>query len=115
MGGGGLRICGDPTCDDLLLCYSRDGEPFQRRVPILRPLESHNVWHAKTKSEEYWAILIAYNITFLYRIFAILSLTWGSNQKCPLESDRSINGATQVAIGDVGGLNSFNGVWAEPQ
>ena len=36
---------------------------------------------------------------------------WGSNQKCPLESDRGINGATQSAIEDLRGLSSLNGVW----
>ena len=36
---------------------------------------------------------------------------WGSNQKCPLESDRGVKGATQSAIGDLGGLRFLSGVW----
>ena len=36
---------------------------------------------------------------------------WGSNQKCPLELDRAVTGATQSAIGDLGVLSSFIGVW----
>ena len=32
----------------LFNAYSRDGEPFQRRVPIFRHLVSQNIWRAKT-------------------------------------------------------------------
>ena len=38
-----------------IMC-ARDGELFQRRVSILRHLESQNIWRAKTKNREYWAI-----------------------------------------------------------
>ena len=54
------------------------------------------------KKKENWAILIAYNITF-YHV--------DSNHKCPLESNRGVNGATQSAIWDLGGLSSLSGVW----
>ena len=36
--------------------YSRVGEHFQRRVPKFRPSESLNIWRAKKKHIEYWAI-----------------------------------------------------------
>ena len=44
-----------------------------------------------------------------------LFLMQGSNQKCPIESDRGVNGVTQFAIRNIGGISSLAGPGAKPQ
>ena len=58
-----------PKTDIGLYQAGMAGEPFQRRVPIFIHLEPQNIWRAKTRKKYWLAILIAYNITFLYILF----------------------------------------------
>ena len=82
---------------------NRDGEPFWRRVPKFRSLESRNIWRAKTKNIEFWAnsrytdnIILGTETPFHF------FLMWDSNQKCSLKSYRGVTDAMQSAIWDLG-------------
>ena len=54
--------------------------------------------------------LIVYNITFLYRLFCFTFSLMGQQSKCPIDLDRSVNGATQFFNRGSRGI-SLSGVW----
>ena len=86
-----LAVFSHNFSDIIMMAYIRDGEPSQRRVPIFRHLQSENIWRAKTKNKEseYWAIPIAYNITFLYRLFCFTFSLLGQHSWAAIKSAHS--------------------------
>ena len=94
------------------MLYCRDGEPFQRRVPIFRPSEFTNYLACQTKNKEYWAIMIAYNITF-YLLFTISHV--GQQSKVPTRVGSRRQRCNAICNNGSRGLSSLSRVWTEPQ
>ena len=91
--------------------YCRDGEPFQRRVPIFRHLESQNIWRAKTKNKEYRAILIAYNISFFVQTYLFHLFSCGQQSKVPTRVGSRRQRCDAICNRGSRGLSFLSGVW----